>query len=137
MARKFKAEIVTPERTLFSEEVDSLIVPAERGYLGVLAGHAPLLCTLQPGEILLRKDGADTRFSTSGGFMEVTPARAVLLTESVEAIDAIDAARAEKARDRASERLASADRAVDRERAQASLDRAQNRLRLASKYKKG
>lgn len=136
MAKKFKAEIVTPEKTLFSEEVDSLVVPAERGYLGVLAGHAPLLCTLRPGEILLRRDGADTRFSTSGGFMEVTPARAVLLTESVEEIASIDAARAEKARDRAKERLASTGKGIDRERAQASLDRAQNRLRLASKYRK-
>ena len=136
MERKFKTEIVTPEKTIFSEEVDSLIAPAERGYLGVLAGHAPLLCTLQPGEILLRRDGVDTRFSTSGGFMEVTPARAVLLTESVEDITAINTARAEKARDRAKERLASTDKGVDRERAQASLDRAQNRLRLASKYKR-
>ena len=136
MARKFKTEIVTPEKTVYSEEVDSLVAPAERGYLGVLAGHAPLLCSLQPGEILIRKDGADVRFSTSGGFMEVTPAKASLLTESVEDIAAIDVARAEMARDRAKERLASTDRTVDRERAQASLDRALNRLRLASKYQK-
>ena len=136
MARKFKTEIVTPEKTVYSEEVDSLIAPAERGYLGVLAGHAPLLCTLKAGEILLRKDGTNIRFSTSGGFMEVTPAKASLLTESVEDITAIDVARAEKARDRAKERLVSMERTIDRERAQASLDRALNRLRLASKYQK-
>ena len=51
MARNFKVEIVTPEKLVFSEEVEALVVPAERGYLGVLAGHAPLLCSLHPGEI--------------------------------------------------------------------------------------
>ena len=57
MAKKFKTEIVTPERLVFSEEIESLVIPAERGYLGVLAGHAPLLCTLQPGAITIRGDG--------------------------------------------------------------------------------
>lgn len=137
MARKFKVEIVTPEKVVFSAEAESLVIPAERGYLGVLAGHAPLLCTLQPGEILVRGGGeGDRRFATSGGFVEVTPQKASLLTESVEETSGIDAARARKALERARERLASADRAVDRERARASLERAQNRLRLASKYKK-
>jgi F-type H+-transporting ATPase subunit epsilon len=136
MAKKFKVEIVTPERLVFSEDAESLVVPAEEGYLGVLAGHAPLLCTLRPGEIALRQDGHDRRFATSGGFMEVTPGKASLLTESAEEVAGIDLARAEKAVQRAKERLASADKAVDKERARESLERAQNRLRLASKYKK-
>ena len=136
MARKFKVEIVTPERVAYSQEVESLVVPAERGYLGVLAGHAPLLCVLQPGEIAVRREGGTIRFASQGGFMEVTPGKTVLLTESVEEIGAIDAARAERALQRAKERLAAADRAVDKERARAALERARNRLRLASKYRK-
>ena len=136
MAREFKVEIVTPERLAFSAEAESLVVPAERGYLGILAGHAPLLCTLLPGEIRIRGDKGDLHFATSGGFMEVTPRKASLLTESVEDPSEIDAARAREAVDRAKQRLASADRAVDRERARTALERAQNRLRLASKYKK-
>jgi F-type H+-transporting ATPase subunit epsilon len=136
MAKKFKVEIVTPEKLVFSEEAESLIVPAERGYLGVLAGHAPLLCTLQPGEIRIRGDRGDLHFATSGGFMEVTPKKASLLTESAEEVAGIDAARAQEAVDRAKERLASADKAVDKQRARAALERAQNRLNLAAKYKK-
>ncbi len=136
MARKFRVEIVTPEKLAFSEEAESLVVPAERGYLGVLAGHAPLLCALRPGEIMIRRDGREQRLATSGGFMEVTPARAVLLTESVEDVGAIDVARAEKARARAQERLSSGGRELDRERARSALERAQNRLRLASKYRR-
>ncbi len=136
MARKFKVEIVTPEKLVFSGEVESLVVPADRGYLGVLAGHAPLLAALQPGEILMRREGGETRFATAGGFMEVTPRQTSLLTESAEEVGAIDPARAEKSMRRAQERLASSDKGNDKARARAALERAQNRLRVASKYKK-
>ena len=137
MAKKFRTEIVTPEKIVFSEEIESLVIPAERGYLGVLAGHAPLLCTLQPGEITIRREKGETRYATSGGFMEVTPGKAVLLTESAEDVSAIDVARAEESRKRAQERLAiAAGKEVDKSRAKAALARAENRLRLAQKHKK-
>ena len=126
MAKKFKTEIVTPEKIVFSEEIESLVIPAERGYLGVLAGHAPLLASLQPGEITIKGSAkGELHFATSGGFMEVTPGKAVLLTES-----------AEEARKRAQERLAAPAKDVDKERAAAALERAQNRLKVAQKYKK-
>ena len=136
MAKTFKVEIVTPEKLVFSEEAESLIVPAERGYLGVLAGHAPLLCTLQPGEILIRGPKGDLHFATSGGFMEVTPRKASLLTESAEETAGIDVPRAEQSLARARERLASADKAIDKERAREALERAENRLKLAARRKK-
>lgn len=136
MAKKFKTEIVTPEKVVFSEEIESLVIPAERGYLGVLAGHAPLLCTLQPGEIRIKGDKGERHFSTSGGFMEVTPGKAVLLTESAEEASTIDVKRAEEGKKRAEERLAAPARDVDKDRAKAALERAQNRLRIAQKYKK-
>lgn len=135
MAKKFKVEIVTPERIVLSEEVESLVVPAERGYLGVLAGHAPLLCTLQPGEIRLTRDAVETVYSTAGGFMEVAGGKATLLTDSAEAAGEIDVPRAQESLQRAKDRLAAADKAVDRTRARAALERAQNRLRAASKKK--
>jgi F-type H+-transporting ATPase subunit epsilon len=136
MAKKFKTEIVTPERIVFSEEIESLVIPAERGYLGVLAGHAPLLCTLQPGEIRIKGDKGEQHYSTSGGFMEVTPGKAVLLTESAEEASTIDVQRAEEGKKRAEERLAAPAKDVDKDRAKAALERAQNRLKLAQKYKK-
>jgi F-type H+-transporting ATPase subunit epsilon len=136
MAKKFKTEIVTPEKVVFSEEIESLVIPAERGYLGVLAGHAPLLCTLQPGEIRIKGDRGEQHYSTSGGFMEVTPGKAVLLTESAEEASAIDVKRAEEAKKRAEDRLAAATKDVDKARARAALERAQNRLKIAQKFKK-
>jgi len=134
MARRFRVEIVTPERLVLSEEAESLIVPAERGYLGVLAGHAPLLCTLKPGEITIRREGKESHFATSGGFMEVTQKKATLLTESLEDPAAIDRDRAREAKKRAEDRLASHDPSVDPDRARAALARALNRIRLSSKY---
>jgi F-type H+-transporting ATPase subunit epsilon len=138
MAKKFKTEIVTPEKIVFSEEIESLVIPAERGYLGVLAGHAPLLATLQPGEITIKGSSkGDLHYATSGGFMEVTPGKAVLLTESAEEVAQIDIARAEESKKRAQERLAiSAGKDVDKSRAKAALERAINRLKIAQKYKK-
>ena len=138
MARKFKIEIVTPEKLVFSEEIESLVIPAERGYLGVLAGHAPLLATLQPGEITIKGSSrGELHYATSGGFMEVTPGKAVLLTESAEEVSQIDLARAEESKKRAQERLApAAGKDVDKGRAKAALERAVNRLKIAQKYKK-
>ena len=138
MPKKFKTEIVTPEKLVFSEEIESLVIPAERGYLGVLAGHAPLLATLQPGEITIKGAAkGELHFATSGGFMEVTPGKAVLLTESAEEVSQIDLARAEESKKRAQERLAvAAGKDVDKGRARAAFERAVNRLKIAQKYKK-
>ena len=138
MAKKFKIEIVTPEKLVFSEEIESLVIPAERGYLGVLAGHAPLLATLQPGEITIKGSArGEIHYATSGGFMEVTPGKAVLLTESAEDVSQIDIARAEESKKRAQERLAiAAGKDVDKSRAKSALERAENRLKIARKYKK-
>jgi F-type H+-transporting ATPase subunit epsilon len=114
------------------------VIPAERGYLGVLAGHAPLLATLQPGEITIKGSSkGELHYATSGGFMEVTPGKAVLLTESAEDASQIDIPRAEESKKRAEERLApAAGKAIDKSRAKAALERAVNRLKIAQKYKK-
>src|SRR5262245_48192084 len=133
MAKTFRLEIVTPEKLVFSEDVVSLVAPAENGYLGVLASHAPLLCSLKPGEIRIRRESGELLFATSGGFMEVTPKKTVILCESAEAPEAIDAARAAKARQRAKERLAKTGKEVDRPRAEAAAARAENRIRVSQK----
>lgn len=138
MGKRFRVEIVTPEKVFFSGEAESLIVPAERGYLGVLAGRAPLLGTLRTGAITIRRpDGSELHCATGGGFLEVTPGKTTLLVDSVEEVSSIDVERARKALARARERLASRDPSVDRERARAALERARNRLRLASHYRAG
>ncbi len=135
MAKTFLLEVVTPERIVLSEEISSLMIPAHEGYLGVLAGHAPMLCTLQPGEIAIRSDKGERHLATSGGFVEITPKRVIVLSESAEPASDIDLARAKEARQRAYDRLHSAEKGIDRERAEAALRRAENRVKLAEKYR--
>ena len=133
MAKQFQLEIVTPDREVFSEKIISLVVPAHRGYLGVLAGHAPLVCSLQPGEIKIETEKGDRILSTAGGFLEVADNRAILLSESIEDSDSIDIKRAEDALERARKRIAEPDPDIDQERARLALARALNRLRIARK----
>jgi F-type H+-transporting ATPase subunit epsilon len=133
MAKTFTLEIVTPERSVFSGPVRQVIVPCFDGYLGVMAGHAAFLGVLRPGELLVETEGKRQYCSTSGGFVEVTPKSAMLLSEAVEFIDAIDVPRAEKSLLRAKERIVQKPEGVDPERARKALDRAENRLRIARK----
>jgi F-type H+-transporting ATPase subunit epsilon len=136
VAKTFLLEVVTPEKAVFSEQVASIVIPAHEGYLGVLAGHAPMLCTLKPGDITIRTEGGEQHFATGGGFVEITPKRVIVLSESAEPAGDIDIDRAKESRQRAYDRLHKAEKAVDRERAEAALQRAENRLKLAEKYGK-
>ena len=98
--KTLRLEIVTPERTVFSDDVVSLSVPAHSGYLGVLAGHAPLLCTLTTGEIRTRPTSGAVNLAISGGFMEVRPAKVIILADSAERVEEIDVPRVERALNR-------------------------------------
>ena len=134
----FLLQLVTPDRVLLSAPVRSVRAPGVEGSLGVLAGHAPLMTALTVGLIKVEHENGDVeQIATSGGFMEVTPGKAVLLTESAEEVSQIDIARAEESKKRAQERLApAAGKEIDKSRAKAALERAVNRLKIAQKYKK-
>tara|TARA_Y100000588_G_scaffold393252_1_gene508454 strand:- start:837 stop:1073 length:237 start_codon:yes stop_codon:yes gene_type:complete len=66
-----KVDIISSERQLFSDEVDLIMVPGVEGYLGILPHHAALVTEIKSGAITVRKDGQDTLFEVSGGFVEV------------------------------------------------------------------
>ena len=94
-------DIVTPERRLLSQEVDMVTLPGIDGQMGVLRGHAPLLTTLDIGEIVLHK-GNDKQFiAVSGGVVEVRPDKVTILAQTAEHAGEIDIQRAEEARERA------------------------------------
>ena len=133
----FQLDIVTPERTVYSAEVESLVVMAHDGYLGVRTGHAPMLARLGIGQIRITEPGgSEVRLACGGGFMEVEPLRTVILADSVERPDEIDVARAEAALERARARLQNR-RDIDVARAEAALRRAMNRLKLALEERPG
>jgi F-type H+-transporting ATPase subunit epsilon len=96
MGKTFQVEVVTPEGTAVSARATALQAPAWEGYLGVLAGHAPLLCVLRPGVLTIRQEASVQYFAVKGGFMEVTPERVIVLADAIERADEIDVAAAER-----------------------------------------
>ena len=80
-------ELVTPERLVRSEAVHMVVVPGSEGDFGVLAGHAPVMSTLRPGELAVyRAAGAEPeRIAVEGGFAEVNEQGLIVLAETVEA----------------------------------------------------
>ena len=85
MSELFLTEIITPEKTVFSGKVVLATVPATDGQMGVMAHHAPLLASLEEGEIILTQnlDGSGTplRHNISGGFVEISNNRCTILAE--------------------------------------------------------
>ena len=124
-------EIITAERQVYSDEVDMVIVPGFDGQLGILPRPAPLMPMLKPGELMVRKNGAEDMYvAVSGGFMEVLGNRVSVLADTCERSDEIDEERAEQAIQRAQERLANPGSEMELERALTSLKRAQVRVNL-------
>ncbi|NLT68843.1 MAG: F0F1 ATP synthase subunit epsilon [Acidobacteria bacterium] len=128
LPEKIHLEIVTPEKQLFSGDVDSLTVPSAGGYMGILPGHAPLLAELGIGEISYTAGGHTEYMFCSWGFLEVLPGRVVILAQAAELASDIDIKRAEEAKVRAEKMLTSGDPGVDYAAAQLSLIRAISRI---------
>jgi F-type H+-transporting ATPase subunit epsilon len=130
---KFALEIVTPDRALVRAMVDEVQLPGSEGFFGVLPGHTPLLTSLSVGEMWYRV-GSDTHYlSVAFGFAEVLPDRVTVLARIAERPEEIDVARAEAARGRAQERLASQKPDLDFERARVALMKALVRLQVAAR----
>jgi F-type H+-transporting ATPase subunit epsilon len=133
---KLKFEIVTAERLVYSDDVDVVIAPGVEGQLGILPNHASLLTMLQPGELVVRKEGEETEMFVSGGFLEVMQNRVTLLADVAERAEEIDIARAEEAKRRAEEQIKQAPPEIDLAVAEAALRRALARIKIAERRKK-
>jgi F-type H+-transporting ATPase subunit epsilon len=129
---KLRLEIVTAEREVFADEVDMVVAPGGEGELGILPRHAPLLTTLQPGVLRLKKDGAETLMAVSGGFMQVYRDRVLVLADTAERAEEIEEDRAEEARQRALTALQQGQRdgALQAEAARISLRKSLVRLQV-------
>lgn len=131
----FRLDVVTPDRVVLSEEVNSLVAPGVDGYLGVLPHHAPLVTELGIGVLTFRpRSGPQTAVAVAGGFMEVGRERTTVLADAAELAAEIDVERARRARDRARERLRALQEGAEpgeRAEATAELQRALNRLKVA------
>jgi len=124
-------EVVTPEKIVYTGNIESIIVPAALGYLGVLKNHAPLVTALQIGVITFRTEGKPHRMAISGGFMEVIDNHVVILADTAEMGEQIDLQRATEARERAEKRLREKTPDLDVARAEMALHRAMSRIKAA------
>jgi len=129
-----KLEIVTPERKVFDESVDSVTVPTASGEAGILPNHAPLISALKPGILSYTLKGTTERLAVSGGFVEVSSNSVSVLTDTAEVASEIDAETARAERDAAEKALAARSTAAleETEAERDRLDAANARLSLVS-----
>jgi F-type H+-transporting ATPase subunit epsilon len=105
MANSLKLEIVTPEGTVYSEDVLMVTLPGVLGQMGIYPQHTPLMTQMVPGELIVHKDGRDLFIATGEGLIEVTADHVAVLTDLAVPADRIDEAKVEEARRRAEARL--------------------------------
>ncbi len=99
-----RCEIVTQEKTVYSEDVDLVSLPGLEGRMGILQNHTPLLTVLTFGEVYIKRGSEEEYFAVGGGFAEVQPDKVIILADAADRLDEIDVQKAEEARKEA-ERL--------------------------------
>ncbi|MCV0402094.1 MAG: F0F1 ATP synthase subunit epsilon [Chloroflexi bacterium] len=126
-------EVVSPERRVFTDEVDMVVVPGRNGQLGILPHHTPLISSLGVGELRIKKGDTEQSLLISGGFVEVRPDKVIVMADLAEHSDEIDEARAVEARRQAEAELQQTKDPVDIARVRASLQTALMRERIATR----
>ena len=128
-------EIITPEKIIYKDSVDSITIPGTKGMFQVLKDHAPLMSTIEIGVITIKKNDENSYLTTAGGTIEVLNNNVLILADSVEVIADIDIDRAERAKSRAEENIKKKkEEEIDFVRAELALKRAINRINAREKY---
>lgn len=131
---KLTVELITPERSLITEtDVEQLVAPSVDGQVTILPRHAPLLTILDPGVVLVRRDGSDEVLAVSGGFLQVQENRVTILADASERSGEVDRERAERARAEAERQISEAQDFDSMLEARIRLMRALSRLRAAER----
>lgn len=132
MHKLFKLSVVAPDRKVVDEDVQSLVAPGQEGYLGVMAGHMPMIVALRPGLLEFRDRQDQHEFvALGGGFMEVTGDSVIVLADQAERAEDIDLKEAEEALEQARKALRGEDSMMTDEEATLELERAMVRIKAA------
>lgn len=132
-------KIITPEKVVFSDEIDQVTMMTKDGEITVLPHHIPLVTLLKAGELRYKKNGEEHPVAVSGGFAEVRDDNSVvILADTAEHAHEIDLTRAEEARVRASKLMEEVRHKedVDFSAIQSKLEKELARLRVGNKYRK-
>ena len=129
-------EVITPSKAAYNGAVKSVTVPGTMGNFQILSNHAPIISSLEIGEVkVIEENGNVLDFSTSGGTIEVSNNKIIILAETFEDVKEIDVRRAEEAKKRAEDRIANKKtNKIDDLRAEFALKRAINRLNSKNKH---
>jgi len=128
--KSFKAQILTPDGPVFEGETIGVALPGTEGGFEVLYNHANLMSYLDIGRTIVHKENSNEEvYAISGGFVEVSDNKLILLAEAAESANEIDIERANAAKERAEKRMK--DEKMDHTRAELALKRAINRLKIA------
>ncbi len=126
-------EIVTPEKKVFDETVDSVTIPSASGDVGIMTNHAPMISALRSGILTYVKGGQSEKMVISGGFVEISNNKVSILADFAETADDVDADSARQSLDAASKALSGwQGSAEEYEAVKDNLDKAQARAQLAS-----
>lgn len=132
MAELVSLELVSPERLLYSGDVDMVVVPAVEGDMGVLPGHSPVIATVRPGTICIYNGASiEKRLFVAGGFLEVTEERCTVLADTATPVEDIDAAAVEAEIQSITEELAATADDSTKARSSAALLIAEAKLQAA------
>ncbi|HZK56870.1 MAG TPA: F0F1 ATP synthase subunit epsilon [Clostridia bacterium] len=131
MAPTFRLQIITPNRTFYDDEAESLVVTTTEGEMGILARHIPIVVPLVVGKIIIKRNGQSRTAAASEGFIKVDSEYTRIVMDAVEWPEEIDVERAKAAKERAEKLLESGESHVDISRAEAALQRANARLKVA------
>ncbi|MFS1510888.1 F0F1 ATP synthase subunit epsilon [Chengkuizengella sp. SCS-71B] len=129
----FTLEIVTPERKVYSQDVNMIVVKGVEGELGILPNHIPLVTALKVAPLKVKNGNDEEVIAVHGGFMEVSKEKVVILADVAERAGEIDVERAQAAKERAERRLADKKADYDFRRAEMALQKAINRISSTDK----
>lgn len=137
MAMTVHCDIVSAEKAIFSGLIEQLVAHGSLGDLGVQYGHAPLLTSLHPGPVRVRRQGGEEDiYYVSGGYLEVQPNIVTILADVAIRADDVDEAAAEAARQQAAHIVANQTGELDYSRAAAQLAEAVAQLRTIQQLRK-
>lgn len=136
-----KLKVITPDKVITDEVVDSISLPTTSGMITVLDKHVALVSTIKSGEMMIKKGGKGVGYSVYKGLVNVRPSfkgitEVVVLLESGEMVDELDHARAEEALKRAVAFKEESLENVEVSLFEGHIEKELNRVRIAKKYKK-